>query len=200
MKIFKFTEFISEDNIQLFEIDYLLVEEILLEEVKAKVFVPYVTRNYISNKITSIYNSPNKDYYELGKIKLTIEPTEHWLERLYRKSDPDYAKKDIIVNPTLDEGLDILHVSLGGKLAEYINKLDWSRKDRPCVELLNDTTNYSEILGIDRINKDNYKIKLITQIKGARMYSKKYNTSRLKMNENRINELKSIDSYNAVNL
>ena len=78
MKIFKFTEFISEDNIQLFEIDYLLVEEILLEEVKAKVFVPYVTRNYISNKITSIYNSPNKDYYELGKIKLTIEPTEHW--------------------------------------------------------------------------------------------------------------------------
>jgi hypothetical protein len=54
-----------------------------------------------------------------------------------------------------------------------------------------ETTTYSIVINFEKLNKGLFRIKLITQIKGERLLSQKYNCSKIKLYENR----KRINKY-----
>lgn len=145
----------------------------------------------IKNKIKRMYNAG--DSLKLGKYNILIQPTKHWFQRLNRKMEEDYKKDDSIEDPELFEGLDLIEKNMETIIYPYLKNINWDKKSRPCMELINhnailpngETTIYSIVISFEKLNKGLFNIKLLTQIKGKRLYSKNYNCSQIKLYENK---------------
>lgn len=118
-----------------------------------------------------------------GKSKIvnfTISPTKHYIERLFRLSEPEYQVNGKsfdpkIVNPEYLEGIDLLY-SNRDKLAEQI--LIGRIKDGDVVQITAaDGSNYHMIVKFFSQHSDleNFNLILFTQIKGVEFFDKKYN-------------------------
>lgn len=124
------------------------------------------------------YTSPNNRF-----LQLQIFPSFHWYERFYRKSDERYKNDPDVVNPNMDEAIDIL-VNNIDRIGEKILKF---QKNSFYMELtkensVDDEGNvlpYSTIISVEKINYDFYKLTLITHVKGKRKYSRKYETTKM---------------------
>jgi hypothetical protein len=183
-----------------FFVDNLEVVEIPISEIKkyfllgeATATAPIYTddERYVYNRINRSYN--DEGFYRNGNLKFKIEPTTHWFQRLNRKMEPEYKNIETIFDPELSEGLDLLYKLLNGKLTDLIKGNDFTKRKNPCYELINlssltpegDKVPYSLIITIYPIGKKTYNIKLITQIKGERLYSDSYNCAKIKLMENK---------------
>lgn len=184
-------EFLS-DNIKIVEIPYQQLKKyFLLGEAQATAPVFSKEESYIKNKIERNYS--DNGFYEVGNFKFKIEPTKHWLQRLHRKMETDYKNKENIFDPDLDDGVYLLFKVFNEKLIDLIRKNDWNKKPNPCFELINlnsPTPNgnkvpYSMVINIFPIGKKTYRIRLVTQIKGERLYSDSYDCIRIKISENK---------------
>ena len=180
------------NNTEIFEVPYSKIKQhFLLGEAKAIAPIYPDDERYINNRIKRNYN--NDGYYSVGNLKFQIEPTTHWLQRLNRKMEPEYKNIETIFDPESSEGLDLLYKVIDNKLVELIRKNDFNRNPNPCYELINynsttpdgDRVPYSLIVTVFPKGKKTYNIKLITQIKGERLYSDKYNCTRIKLYENK---------------
>jgi hypothetical protein len=153
--------------------------------------------NLINNKIKRMYNAG--DSLKVGNYKILIEPSKHWLQRLNRKMEDEYKNDESIEDPELFEGLDLIEKNMEKIIYPYMKNINWEKKPRPCMELINhnailpngDITTYSIVLSIEKLNKGLFNIKLLTQIKGERLYSQNYNCSKIKLYENK----KRINKY-----
>jgi len=158
--------------------------------------------DYIENRIDRMYGGG--DYISMGNHKIEIHPTTHWYQRLNRKMEKEYRDNDKIEDPELSEGMDLIEKSMTSIIYPYLKKINWTANPKPCMELVNnnaimpngDRGFYSIILGFSLIGKQKYKIKLITQIKGERLYSKNYNCSKYVINENKKRMKKFHPFYN----
>ena len=182
MNILKFSEFnyINEDVV-LYELEDFSVS--LLES--SKVYIPKWIKKSIYRKIKRFYNTP--DGYKKGKWTLQINPTHHWFQRLFRKSDPKYIDNEELVNPTKYEGIDLLIDNID-KIISFIQKNDWSKNREPMIEIVNynaekedgEKTMYSVIISVTKKSKRLVNLSLVTQVKGAPLYSKNYKSRRIK--------------------
>lgn len=107
--------------------------------------------------------------------------------------EPEYKNRETIFDPDLDDGVELLFKIIDDKLVELMRKNDWSNRPNPCFEIINfnSTTTegqkvpYSMIINVYPIGRKTYRIKLVTQIKGERIYSSNYNCTRIKISENK---------------
>jgi hypothetical protein len=180
------------DDIQLVEVPYQQLKNyFILGEAQANAPIFKKEENYINNKIKR--NSGDSEYYETGNFKFNIEPTTHWLQRLHRKMEPEYKNNENIFDPDLDDGVYLLFKVIDEKLVDLVRKNDWNSKPNPCFELINlnsplpngKKVPYSMIINIFPIGKKTYRIRLVTQIKGERLYSDTHNCTRIKIFENK---------------
>ena len=183
-------EYLS-DTIKIVELPYQQLKKyFLLGEAQATAPIFSKEESYIKNKIERKYN--DNEFYEVGNLKFKIEPTKHWLQRLHRKMEPEYKNRDTIFDPDLEDGVDLLFKVIDTQLVELIRKNDWSKRDNPCFEIINfnsllpngNKTSYSMIINVYQIGKKTYRIRLVTQIKGEKIYSTNYNCTRIKISEN----------------
>ena len=162
-----------------------------INEGKATAPVYHSDVEYIEKRIKKIYNQ--YDYISIGNHKIIIEPTTHWYQRLNRKMEPEYKNIPTIEDPELSEGIDLVEKYMDSIIYPYLKKINWGKTQRPCMELISNSsvmpdgtkTIYSIILKFELIGKQKYLIKLITQIKGERLYSEKYNCSKYTLNGNK---------------
>jgi len=127
-----------------------------------------------------IGNFKDKRTGEDKTVEFTINPKVHYVDRLYRLSDPAYKVggkqyNPKIVNPSTLEGIDLIYNNRN-KLAEQI--LIGRIKDGDVVEVTTaDGSNYHMIISFDKQYGKNqrYELTFISQIKGAEFYGKKYN-------------------------
>ena len=112
-------------------------------------------------------------------VNFIISPTKHYIERLFRLSEPEYQLNGKsfdpkIVNPEYLEGIDLLYNNRD-KLAEQI--LIGRIKDGDVVQITAaDGSNYHMIVKFYSQHSDleNFKLILFTQIKGVEFFDKKY--------------------------
>ncbi len=158
-------------------------------EAKAPIYSDDV--QYIKSRINRMYGG--NDYLKLGNHKIIIEPTKHWFQRLNRKMEDDYKDIESIEDPELSEGMNLVEKYIESIIYPYLKRVNWNKTPRPCMELINtnatmpngDKTIYSIVLRFELVDKQKYLIKLITQIKGERLYSRDYNCSKYTLNENK---------------
>lgn len=188
----------------------LLIREILRELVNNKVEIKVVgnvndllkeqinpvelniSKEIISRRLRRINpfvgNFKDKRTGEDKTVEFVINPKEHYIKRIYRLSDPEYKEKGKhydpkIVNPNTLEGIDLIYNNRD-KIAEQI--LIGRIKDNDIVEMSSaDGSNYHMIVKFDKQYGKNprYDLTLVTQIKGAQFYGKKYQ-SKLKLYPN----------------
>lgn len=179
-------------RIEITEISYSLLKKyFLLGEAQATAPIFQDDVDYINSKINN--EKKGNRFYEVGNLKFDIEPTTHWLQRLNRKMESEYQNLSSVYDPTLDDGLDVLYKTLNNKLGDFIRNNDWNKRKNPCYEIVflnskspnGDKVDYSLIVNAFQIGKKTYRIKLITQIKGERLYSDKYNCTRITLYENK---------------
>ena len=111
-------------------------------------------------------------------VTFKLNPTDHFINRLYRQRDPDYkmggSKYDNkIVNPGITEGIDLL-LDNSDKLAEQISI--GRIKDGDTVEVSSKGRDgFSMIIKFDKEygKKNVYIIELTTQIKGVPFYHRR---------------------------
>lgn len=112
-------------------------------------------------------------------ITYIIEPSDHFINRLYRTRDPKYKMggpnyDPKIVNPSVSEGINLLFDN-ADKITEQISI--GRIKDGDTVEISSKgTSNYQMIVKFDKQygKKPVYKLHLTTQIKGVRFFDKKH--------------------------
>lgn len=188
----------------------LLIRQILREFVNNKVEIKVVgnvndllkeqinpvelniSKEIISRRLRRINpfvgNFKDKRTGEDKTVEFVINPKEHYIKRIYRLSDPEYKEKGKhydpkIVNPNTLEGIDLIYNNRD-KIAEQI--LIGRIKDNDIVEMSSaDGSNYHMIVKFDKQYGKNprYDLTLVTQIKGAQFYGKKYQ-SKLKLYPN----------------
>jgi len=194
-------EFFTE-NIEISELPYSLLKKyFLLGEAKATAPIFKEDEDYINDRINK--EKGDKSYFEVGNLKFDIEPTTHWLQRLNRKMEPEYENVSSVYDPTLDDGLDVLYKTLKNKLGDFIRNNDWNKNKNPCYEIIftnsvspmGKKVDFSMIVNVFPIAKKTYRIRLVTQIKGERLYSDKYSCTRVKLDENRKRMKKLFPSF-----
>jgi hypothetical protein len=180
------------DNITVVEVPFNEIKEyFLLDEGIATAKIHPDDKNYINNRIERSYNE--QGFYPIGNLRFKIEPTTHWLQRLNRKKEPEFKDDETIFDPELSDGLDLLYKVLDNKLTDLIRGNDFNKRSNPCYEIIDsnsispkgDKVPYSLIVNVYPIGKKTYKIKLITQIKGKRLYKDDFNCAKIKLNENK---------------
>jgi len=185
-------EEINNNSIEVITYDFDEIKHLFsINEGVATVKVEPKDENLIKDKIKGMYNAG--DFLKVGNYEIIIEPTKHWLQRLYRKNEDEYKDDKSIENPKLFEGLDLIEKNMDTIIYPYLKNINWEKKSRPCMELINNKAilsngkigNYSIILNFEKLNKGSFRIKLITQIKGKLFYNQKYNCSKIKLNENK---------------
>lgn len=139
----------------------------------------YTTQIRRKGKLETIgwYVSPD------SPVKVTIKPTHHWFERLYRKSDEKYKNKTTVFNPTFDEAIEIIVKNID----KIINKVVSFKKNNFTLELIkSDAVSpdgkkvpYSVIVGVNLLDYGVYEFSLITHIKGERLYSRNYQSTKM---------------------
>lgn len=225
MKYLEKFEMYTGDRIEIFELNYSNLFDLLIESQEKLIFCPcdktkawatkskkaynwnnigtkhykYCCHNadkaHFKNRMAAelynqnnfyIYESPEEPISQKKVIKIEIDTTYHWFERLYRKSDPKYSNNPKIFNPDLDEAIDKIIFNID-KIVEKIKKF---KKTKFYLELIREhsKTNsgeivpYSTVFAVETINYDFYKLTLITHIKGERLYSKNYDTTKISEN------------------
>jgi hypothetical protein len=105
--------------------------------------------------------------------KFDFKLTNHWLQRLFRKDEPEYkpggrwSHKNII-NPTKKEGINLFFNSKE-KINDYIdNAKNWSPNESKFILL--SQNNYQLIIALKKEKKGDYTAEFITQIKGERFF------------------------------
>jgi hypothetical protein len=185
-------EYIEKDNIILEEI--FLPEDFfdfVLNEGKTTIEIPRglekTLNDYIKEKfnwppnVNSVWCSDIREKENLEKNitvrscnkKFTFDISKHWLKRLFRADEPEHKKggkweNKKIKNPETKEGID-LFFSSKEKINDFIvNSKNWLTNERKYVLL--SKNDYSQIIGIIKEKKGEFKIEFITQIKGERFF------------------------------
>ena len=112
-------------------------------------------------------------------VEFFINPKTHFINRLFRLSEPEYKENGNHYDPKLSnpsplDGIDLIYNNKN-KLAEQI--LIGRIKDGDIVEITSaDGSNYHMIVSFDKQygKIPRYSLSLVTQIKGAECYGKKY--------------------------
>jgi hypothetical protein len=185
-------EYIEKDNIILEEI--FLPEDFfdfVLNEGKTTIEIPRGLEKTLNNHIKEKFNWPPNvnsvwcsDIREKENLeknitvrscnkKFTFDISKHWLKRLFRADEPEHKKggkweNKKIKNPETKEGID-LFFSSKEKINDFIvNSKNWLTNERKYVLL--SKNDYSQIIGIIKEKKGEFKIEFITQIKGERFF------------------------------
>lgn len=147
----------------------------------------FFDKEHFKNRIKTELSTQDDIYTYISPsnrvLKLQIVPSFHWYERFYRKSDESYKNDSGVVNPNIDEAIDIL-VNNINRIGEKIIKF---QKNSFYMELtkknsVDDEGNilpYNTIISVEKINFDFYKLTLVTHVKGKSKYSKKYETTKM---------------------
>jgi len=161
---------------------YELKKYLILTEGIATVKIDVDKENDVLDYIESHYNQINPNngdeyYYDTNsKMGFTIEPSDHWLQRLDRKKEPEYENNPNIVDPTTTEGIDLLFSSMS-KITNYIQNFNWSERVI-CLKLItfNNDLEYTNLIKIQKnfSGKRLYDIIMVTQLKGEKFNEKKY--------------------------
>jgi len=163
--------------------EYLLKEQVNNNQV-------IQSKNRINNILSQI--NPFKSCYVDTRTNnercglLKIELTNHWVERLFRLDDVNYAEggryhSNRIQNPELLEGIDLI-LNNKKKIIKTILSLPSNRRNNLVLEIKNqDSKNvYNMIVSVEEGKpKEPIKLVLITQIKGVNFlnyHNKKPNT------------------------
>jgi hypothetical protein len=133
---------------------------------------PTINNSWCSNIEEKINKKNNLVKYTCKK-NITIQVTDHWIQRLFRADEPEYKigkYKDIkIKNPSKTEGIDLLFNSKS-KINDFIdNSTNWVSSQEKYVML--SQGDYSTILTIIKELNKTYTIKFITQIKGTKFHN-----------------------------
>jgi len=190
------------NNIIVREVPFDEIEKyFLLSEATATAPIFPDDERYVNSRIEKTYNE--EGLYRSGNLKFKILPTNHWLQRLNRKMEPEYKNIETIFNPEISDGLDLLYRIIDNKLSELIRLNDFNKRTNPCYEIIDynsispegNKVPYSLIVGVEFVRKKTYNIKLITQIKGELLYSQKYNCTKIKLYENKKRMKKLFSSF-----
>lgn len=167
------------EEINFFELKKYLI----LNEGIATVKIDRVKQADVLNYIDSFYNKVNpisNQYVYFNddtKISLTIEPSDHWLQRLDRTKEPNYKNDVEILDPSTTEGIDLIFSNMD-RILKYIQTFDWTKRV-VCLKLitLQGGTEYTNLIKIikDPTIKKLYKIILVTQLKGKPFIDSNYN-------------------------
>ena len=173
-----------------------LTEKVIIEQITFNELKKYLTlteglatvkidrnkENDVLNYIESYYNKINQvngsEYYfdSESNMGFTIEPTDHWLQRLDRKSEPEYKNTPTILNPNTTEGVDLILDNIQ-KVTHFIRNFDWGNRVI-CLRLITykGGVEYTNVINIlkDLTTKRLYKIIMVTHLKGDKLISKKY--------------------------
>lgn len=151
-----------------------------LTEQNGKKFIPTISREVRELiKSTLSFMNPfigvfiDKKTGVEKKIEFEIIPTKHYLDRLYRKEDPQYINNQKLTNPLPLEGFNFLYDNRD-RLAEEIMTKRIKDGDVVVVKR-NYNTFYSVVVSLDKRNTKNiplYHLHLKTQIKGDNFYGK----------------------------
>jgi hypothetical protein len=185
-------EEINNNSIEVITYDFNQIKHFFsINEGVAKAPIYSDDVKLIKNKIKKLYNGG--DFLKLGNHKILIDPTKHWLQRLNRKMEDEYKNILSIEDPELFEGLDLIEKNMEKIIYPYLKNINWEKNSRPCMELINhnailpngEITIYSVVISFEKLGKGLFVIKLLTQIKGERLYSQNYNCSQIKLYENK---------------
>ena len=169
------------------------VKDIINEQINPVEF--NISKEIISRKLRRINpfvgNFKDKKTGKDKVVEFTINPKAHFLNRLFRLSDPEYKESGKHYDPKLSnpsplEGIDLIYNNRN-KLAEQISI--GRIKDGDVIEVTSsDGSNYHMIVKFDKQygGSPRYELTLVTQIKGADFYGKKYQ-SKLRLHPTPIN-------------
>jgi len=128
----------------------------------------------IKNYLNDILPFTGEHLYKNIKFKYNYDiiPTYHWILKFYRKEFEDPNNIKGYINPNIHEGIDLIYNNadvMTKYISTYIKKI--SNNDENYCSLLirtKDNSKYSEIVSIEKeFKKNNFNIKLISQIKGV---------------------------------
>lgn len=177
----------SKDDVVLKRVGFVdqLYFKILEEDnKKKKIQIPPQAKpildRYLS-KINPFYGTyQDKKNDKEGKIKFNIKYDTHYLERLFRLSDPEYQEggkffNNRIVNPQYYEGIDFVR-NAADKFAQQIFLGNLGDGDIVEATAMSDGKLYSVIIKMNqfRDKEPTYTLYLKTQIKGTPFFGKKH--------------------------
>jgi hypothetical protein len=164
-------EFFANNDVKFIVIENLTNEEfnLLTENYKEKI---NSYRGYLTNRLNQIGiftgEFEDKKTKKKYKVNFKIIPKEHYIERRFRKEDPKYIDDDRVINPSNDEGINII-IDNKDRLAQEIVTKRIKNNDVVKIVTKNDT-HYKMLTSIkfDEFEKNKIivNIFLINQIKG----------------------------------
>jgi len=149
------------------------LEKELMDYIRNKFnWPPTIDKKWCSDIKEKEDKENNLIRYSCNK-KFDFKLTNHWLQRLFRKDEPEYkpggrwSHKNII-NPTKKEGINLFFNSKE-KINDYIdNAKNWSPNESKFILL--SQNNYQLIIALKKEKKGDYTAEFITQIKGERFF------------------------------
>jgi hypothetical protein len=155
---------------------------LILSEGKTTVSIDPSKEDAVFDLIERYYNVTN---YTTGdrahrdkqtSITFEINPTDHWLERLDRTKEDDYKNHPTIVDPTTNEGVDLIFI-LKDDIIKKILNFDWGKRTL-CLKLItiNNGKIYTNLIKIEKDTyiKDHYIINMITHMKGEPLKNQEF--------------------------
>ena len=155
---------------------------LILSEGDAKVHVDPVKEEAVYDLINQYYNATNHTTGDRAyrdkqtSITLQVEPTKHWLQRLDRTQEDDYENHPTIIDPTTNEGIDLIF-NLKDDIIKKISSFDWGKRVL-CLKLItiNNGKIYTNLIKIkkDAYIRGNFIINMITHMKGEPLNRQEY--------------------------
>jgi hypothetical protein len=186
-------EYIKDDVVlrRVGSVDPIYFKILEEDKKKSKIEIPIQARPILDGylrKINPFYGTyQDKNKGTEGRIKFNIKYDTHYLERLFRLSDPEYQEggkfyNSRIMNPKYLEGFDFIK-NAADKFAQqiYLRNID----DGDIVEAtaVSDGKLYSVIVKMNEFKdrEPSYTLYLKTQIKGVPFFGKKHQ-KRIRLN------------------
>lgn len=160
---------------------------LILSEGKANVPIDPIKETAVYDLIDRYYNATNRETgdraYRDKQMSLTfgVNPTTHWLQRLDRTKEKNYENHPTIVDPTTNEGVDLIFL-LKDKIIKKILSFDWGVRTL-CLKLVtyNNNKMYTNLIKIEKDPniKKHFIINMVTQIKGVSLDDTEYNNCKV---------------------
>jgi hypothetical protein len=155
---------------------------LILSESDATISVDPVKEDVVYDLINQYYNVTNNKTGDRAyrdkqtSITLQVEPTKHWLQRLDRTKEDEYENHPTIIDPTTNEGIDLIF-KLKDDIIKKISSFDWGKRVL-CLKLITNNNGkiYTNLIKIkkDSYTKGNFIINMITNLKGEPLNRKEY--------------------------